>query len=123
MMTSPSNVTAINCGRRRWTLTEALSFVRLLEGYLTTYHVAITGGVLFRGYSDQDLDLLIYPHTTASEQIPLRHLLERFGLKRRLDCEFIHREWRRNGSEDTKYIEVYYYGRKRIDIFQPWRAE
>jgi len=48
-----------------WTLDEAIAFVKLLEVELAEKcdaHCGIVGGVLMKGESEKDLDVVIYPH-------------------------------------------------------------
>ncbi len=54
-------------------------------------HLALTGGVLYRGSSEKDLDLIIYPHTKSDlvwDVLPVKQLLtEFFGSIKIQDCE------------------------------------
>lgn len=47
-----------------WTLDEGLVVARSLEPVAVAfgYHVALGGGVLLRGASEKDLDVMLYPH-------------------------------------------------------------
>lgn len=47
-----------------WTFDEGLAFVRKVEGHLKEqgFHAALSGGVLWRGSSTKDLDIILYPH-------------------------------------------------------------
>lgn len=47
-----------------WNLNEAVSLIRRIEPALSAagYHCGLTGGVLFKGESVKDLDIIIYPH-------------------------------------------------------------
>lgn len=58
----------------RITLELALKTIRELEPILAEigYHSALTGGVLFRGESEKDIDIILYPHdpnVTCSDTI------------------------------------------------------
>jgi len=46
------------------TLEQALTIARAAETALEPlgYHVGLTGGCLYRGGSDKDIDLIVYPH-------------------------------------------------------------
>jgi hypothetical protein len=46
------------------TLEQALEVSRIAESALAPlgYHVGLTGGCLFRGGSEKDIDLIVYPH-------------------------------------------------------------
>lgn len=50
-----------------WTLDDAVALIRVIEKQLAKVHahVGITGGVLFRGKSAKDLDLIVYPHNAS----------------------------------------------------------
>ena len=47
-----------------WTLESALPVLRVLEAVAAKegFHVALSGSVLYRGYSAKDLDVVVYPH-------------------------------------------------------------
>lgn len=48
-----------------WTLEEGVKFIRWIEPKLAEkgFHCALTGGVIFKGKSVKDLDVIVYPHT------------------------------------------------------------
>lgn len=48
-----------------WTRETAFQFLPPLESFLASegYHCALGGGVMYRGNSDKDLDVIVYPHT------------------------------------------------------------
>lgn len=51
--------------KRGWDLNDALEFIRALEPMLDLHceaHCGLIGGVLKKGTSQKDLDLVIYPH-------------------------------------------------------------
>lgn len=50
-----------------WKLEDGVRLIRALEPYMRQIgaHVGVTGGVLFKGSSQKDLDVIVYPHTTA----------------------------------------------------------
>lgn len=50
------------------TIEEALKFIRTLEEKVKPYgfHCGLTGSVLYKGYSEKDLDIIIYPHTAPA---------------------------------------------------------
>lgn len=54
----------MNATNQMWSLDEAVKTVRWLEPKLAEigFHVALTGGVLFKGQSFKDLDLMVYPN-------------------------------------------------------------
>lgn len=47
-----------------WTLEEAIPFLRNLEKVAEQnhWHLALTGSVLYKGESKDDLDIVVYPH-------------------------------------------------------------
>ena len=49
-----------------WTLELALPVIRRIEDIAsqTGFHTALTGSVLFRGESNEDLDIILYPRKT-----------------------------------------------------------
>jgi L-asparaginase II len=103
-----------------WTITDALVFVRSLQRAISSsdYCVGLTGSVLSKGFSDKDLDVIVFPHSTEHQNIEyLYGSLQRFGMKRCADKEKVHAIWRKKGSSDTKHVEVWEYEGKRIDLF------
>jgi len=50
-----------------WTIEDALSLSRELEATAAVngFHVGITGSVLRDGFSDKDLDIVVFPHNTT----------------------------------------------------------
>jgi len=88
------------------------------------WRVGLLGSVLHAGRSVNDLDIVIYParvrsgHLINSAELkPVRSILESIGLSRRAGVEAVHEEWRKQGSSDEKYVEVWRYENKKIDIF------
>ena len=105
---------------RVWVLDDAVVFLRTLQEHveLVGYHVGLAGSVLTKGRSGNDLDIILYPATTAHKDYEgLIEALERAGLKRSIEREVVTRRWRRLGSEDRKHVEVWEYGNKRVDVF------
>jgi len=51
-------------------LEQALDIARRAEEVLAPigYHIGLTGGCLFRGGSDKDIDLIVYPHDPTAEK-------------------------------------------------------
>lgn len=110
-----------------WTLDDALTVCRWLEEALAPagYHVALGGGVLLRGYSHKDLDVLIYPRNVlAIERDKAAVLLQEAGFQRWMTVEQVQAMWRKIGSTpsrpvapDNKTVEVWRFDGKRIDLF------
>lgn len=105
--------------RTTWTLKEALPFLRSLgEALYPTWHVALGGSVLMKGESLKDIDVLVYPTSTASNSPSERKAaLELFGLKQLYSREVVFRKWLREGSTDSKHVEVWQWQGKRVDLF------
>lgn len=62
-----------------WTLEQGLTLVRHLQPLIrpTSYHVALGGGVLNKGYSDKDLDLYFIPFSEQGpDPLALREVLK-----------------------------------------------
>lgn len=103
-----------------WTLDDALTACRRLEEVLAPagYHVALGGGVLLRGHSHKDLDVLVYPRNVqALEQERAVGLLLGAGFRRWMTAEQVQAMWRKVGSTDNKTVEVWRFEGKRIDLF------
>lgn len=97
-----------------WTRETAFEFLTNLETFLSAngYHCALGGSVMYRGSSDKDLDVIVYPHI-------------------REDCPPVHELWQRlighlsptkshlsKGScRDGKDVRVMLVGDRRIDFF------
>lgn len=66
-------------------LHEAVQLCRELNEYLAPahYHVALTGGVLFKGESAKDVDIIIYPRKANNIQFAkeIVELLTAYGWK------------------------------------------
>ncbi len=118
-----------------WELDEALAFLRRLERHMKPrgFHVALTGGVLRKGRSKKDLDVVLYPRTKLSDGdfshpahalVSWRDLaadaLRDFGLRRTHTAERLQQIWLAKGSADKKHVEVWVRGRgrrmQRVDV-------
>ena len=105
---------------RSWTIEEALAFIRDLQVVVkpTGFNLGLLGSVLYNGRSRHDLDLVVFPsHSEYLAYTDLEEVLVLFGLKRVADCEKVHQVWRKFGSSDTKHVEVWSWGKKRVDLF------
>lgn len=103
-----------------WTREEAIALCQVLWDYLEPkgWHVGLTGSVLTKGSSDKDLDILVYPRSTANADIALlRQSLKEFGMKLVFERDFILKMWRRVGSNDEKFVESYEINGQRVDVF------
>ena len=104
---------------KTWTFETARALAAELERLLTPLgaHVALSGSCLYKGESDKDCDIFVYPHLT-SEPTNAEELHKVFStffdtteLTRRMDDYF------RNATKDQKYEASYFYKGKRVDIF------
>jgi hypothetical protein len=103
-----------------WTLAKATVFVRDLSERVRPvgYDIALAGSVLKKGHSRHDLDVIIFPLSTAKEDpIALLAALQDWGMIRRFDTSTVHKAWRKRGRQDTKQVEVWEYKDKRVDLF------
>lgn len=89
------------------TLDLALTAIRELEPKLAEigYHSALTGGVLYRGSSEKDIDVVIYPHdpaVTVGEHI-LKELFDKAGFVARYktDARYVNRRVWIYGKDDV----------------------
>jgi len=102
-----------------WTIEDAIQFCRALEDAIAPvgFHVGLRGGVLLRGKSDRDLDLVIYPHDSSDVHLDrLRDRLRSFGLKQVESTAQVHARWQARGTTDRKAIEIWEFGGRIIDL-------
>lgn len=84
------------------------------------WHCALAGGVLFRGQSSHDLDVVVYPHNSESASLDkLRGALEAAGLRQSHSVDRLHTIWRAKGSTDHKHVEIWMWRGRRVDIIVP----
>ena len=107
-----------------WTLTTALEFIVRLETHLRPigYACGLTGSVLTKGGSSHDLDVIIYPLSTATSgsrsYYGATFALQDMNLEQVFDRAFVQAQWRKKGSLDTKHVEVWRDQKnRRIDFF------
>ena len=102
-----------------WSTREALQFCWELERALGgSHHVALTGSVLFCGYSEHDLDVVVYPHSTAQPSPKaVQRAMKEIGYVRKFDSAFVAKMWRRKGSKDEKHVEGWTKEGRRVDLF------
>lgn len=104
-----------------WTLPEALVTVRALERRVRPlgYFTGLTGGVLYRGSSKKDLDVILCPLNASAEvdHGPAYDAMRSLGWVRTADADRVRRVWRAAGSTDTKHVEVWLTAdRRRVDV-------
>lgn len=103
-----------------WTLPQAIEFINEITPQIKEvgYGIALAGGVLLRGESNTDLDLILYPMSTANQNLGLLHTkLQHLGLELKKDKSQVRKIWKSKGSLDLKHVEVWAYNDKRIDLF------
>ena len=102
-----------------WSLTDGIDLARRLTRTLRPigYHVGMTGSVLLRGRSANDLDLVIYPASTA--RMDRRALFKTLSTTGRMlyDRETTRAAWRKQDAEDEKDVEVWEFDGKKVDLF------
>ena len=107
--------------KRRWTLDEARALVYTLKGKLEEYcGVGVTGTVLYDREPCNDLDVIVYPLSTARTPTPewVATQLSAAGLRCIVAVDAVQQHWRSKGSQDTKRVEVWITEQgKRVDVF------
>lgn len=105
-----------------WTLEDGRALAFKLEIALADkgWHVMLGGGVLHNGQSTKDLDLAVYPRSTAEkhDMADVWKAMKALGFRRKSDSRFTRGIWERLGSKDQKTVEVYRDdARRRVDVF------
>lgn len=119
-------VTEVSRSRSSWTLDEGIEFVRKIETALRPrYHCALTGGVLFKGESSHDLDIVIFPDQSQHfDIVEVHRALEKATLELRVSREIVVKDWRRRGIADDKWVEVWVTeDGRRVDVIIPGYRE
>lgn len=122
MSTAPHQIKPL-MRQRFWHLLDGIKLVNELEPLVRELGLtlAMGGSVLRTGGSTNDLDLIVFPYctppgTTITDWSPLHNLLTSLGWVRLYDKEALQAEWRNRGSNDTKHVEIWKLGMRRIDI-------
>ena len=102
-----------------WTLDQAQIFCTELEKNITNFGVGLTGSVLKNKQSSKDLDIILYPLSSNADNNleTLKSQLINFGMTLFIPNEQVIKHWRKKGSIDEKYVEIWLYNNKRVDIF------
>ena len=103
-----------------WTRVEANNLCIDLDAVLGFYgfHCGIIGSVLIKGYSYNDLDLVIFPHNASEYRLERAYeALQARGLTPHVTRARVAQVWEQKRSTDTKHVEVWRYNGKRIDLF------
>lgn len=97
-----------------WTLQEARILCEQVESALGPLgaHVALGGSCLYRGSSEKDVDLFVYPHKTTEppDEAHVIHVLSSIGFK--FMSERPHEQY-----GDDKRVLQFEYQEKRVDVF------
>jgi hypothetical protein len=99
-----------------WTITEALAFIRAIQVDANErgWYLALAGGVLNRGSSEHDLDIVAVPMNTATSSVEaLRAVFQSHGLVLVRSSEEVKAGW---GTTDNKHVEEWAYSAKRVDL-------
>jgi hypothetical protein len=94
-----------------WTLDQSVTLVRIIEELLRPLqmHAGLTGGVLKRGFSDKDVDIVIYPDKKNAPDNPKPEvILREIGVQGFKSLEF---------QYDDKTIYQGTWDGKRVDFF------
>lgn len=105
-----------------WILGEALTFIRELNELTVPvgFYCGLTGSVLFKGQSTSDLDVILYPTTTANIDLEALHeCFRKAGFTQAFTRGTVAKMWERKGSLDQKSVDVWFtpLSKKRVDFF------
>ena len=112
----------LRLSRKLWDLPRAFALVSDLQPDLLEagWSAGITGSVLYKNISYNDLDLILYPLSTADRKATkkaARAVLTKHGLVPHTSVQKVRAHWRKTGSKDTKHVEVWMLERRRVDVF------
>lgn len=103
-----------------WNMDNAQGLIHAILPIVTDagFAIALTGSVLMHGRSEKDVDIILYPlRSDNCDHLKLIEGLHEYGLTRVFDRESVLRAWRKKGSMDTKWVEVWELNGNRIDLF------
>jgi len=102
-----------------WDRDSGLTFILTLSELLKPrYYLGLTGSVLIKGSSTKDMDLIVYPASSADQdKLWVEQILRGAGLKKLYDKDIVQARWRSLGSQDEKIVEVWEFEGKRVDFF------
>lgn len=96
-------------GAVMWTRDQAIRFVVSVERALNReWHAAIAGSVLFRGSSDHDLDIIVWPRESGANVTSIFTALDSLGLTLYITADQMLASRVAQGSCDTKHVEVWH---------------
>ena len=96
-----------------WILEELVALARYIEPNARArgWHVGVTGGVLYKGQSDHDGDIVAFPHQRgrcARKGIKgLHQALRASGLSLSWSRKDLTKNWRKRGITDRKWVEIW----------------
>ena len=103
-----------------WTLENALPLLREVQAAIEPlgYHVGLVGSVLTKGFSDSDMDMVVYPaSTTRQPKEDVRTAFAAIGMRQTHSVHVVWKAWKKMGSDDTKHVEKWEYRGKPVDVF------
>lgn len=103
-----------------WTLEEAFNLISTLKQplYEAGWAIGLTGSIITNYKSSKDLDIILFPKDCSNiNHEKFREVLRKEGLVIKWTRSDIVKFWSRKSSKDTKHVEVWYFGDKRVDIF------
>jgi hypothetical protein len=104
---------------KRIRLDDAIDMIRNIEDVLVPvgYHVGLRGSVLLKGESENDLDIIVYPHDSTNADPRARiAALERLGMRRTRSIWESWLHWGNKGSRDGKMIEIWDWNGIVVDV-------
>jgi hypothetical protein len=102
-----------------WNIDEGLHLLRTLRPALLKagWAVGLGGSLAYKGSSEKDADIIVFPMSSDKVDFEaLYSVLNEFGLKQLYNREQVVARWRAIGSTDTKHVEIWSYGSKRVDF-------
>ncbi len=108
---------------KSWTLEQGIDFIKHLEPHLFPYyHAALAGSVLLYGKSTKDLDIIVFPHKSNHfNHQEVRECLKKAGLFQRANNISVWTDWSNRGISESRWVEVWDYQGKRVDILDVQR--
>lgn len=104
-----------------WTRDEATLLLAGVAKELAVhgFGVGLTGSVLTKGWSQHDLDIIIYPlqSTEGTYWTVAQEALRQAGFELYISASDVKDSWRRKGSRDQKCVEVWLFNKRRVDVF------
>lgn len=109
-----------------WSLENVIVVARKLAFDLRVagWGIGICGSVLVKGMSRKDADIILFPLNANHRDVESAKLvLTKYGMTCIFDEAFIKEMWKKRGSDDTKHVEAWSFGKnhpfegRRIDVF------